>query len=72
MKEVHATLMTDTRFRYRCTCRKGYHTHGNGGDPLSNRIEHRSSHCPAYTGPVTIVIDEDTERKLTKKKSLHQ
>ena len=47
MKEVRATLMTDTRFRYRCTCHKGYHTHGNGGDALSNRTEHRSSHCAA-------------------------
>ena len=69
MKEVHATLMTDTWFRYKCACRKGYHTHGNGGEALTNRVEHRSSHCPAYQGAVTIVIDDDTVRKLKKQKS---
>ena len=25
--------MNKTQFKYRCTCKKGYHAHGNGGDP---------------------------------------
>ena len=25
--------MDKTQFKYRCPCKKGYHAHGNGGDP---------------------------------------
>ena len=38
---VHAYEMTDTQFKYKCSCKKGFHCHGNGGDPFSNRIEYR-------------------------------
>ena len=30
---VNAFEMTDTQFKYRCSCKKGFHVHGNGGDP---------------------------------------
>ena len=68
MKTVHATQITETTFRYLCSCERGFHIHGSNGD-LSNREEHRSCHC--YDGPVCIVIDDDTERVLkgVKKKS---
>ena len=42
---THAFEMTDTTFKYRCPCKKGFHVHGNGGDPFTNRVEYRSSHC---------------------------
>ena len=42
---VHAYEMTDTQFKYKCSCKNGFHCHGNGGDPFTNRIEYRSSHC---------------------------
>ena len=71
---VHAYEMTDTVFKYRCPCKKGFHIHGNGGDPFTNRIEYRSSHCIAqHKSPqsvdLEIVIDDKTERKLKKQKS---
>ena len=31
---VHAYEMTDTTFKYKCPCKKGFHCHGNGGDPF--------------------------------------
>ena len=74
MKTVHATQITETTFRYPCSCKRGFHIHGSNGD-LSNREEHRSCHCYSalhkYDGPVCIVIDDDTERVLkgVKKKS---
>ena len=54
--------MDDTQFKYRCSCKKGYHTHGNGGDADTNRVEIRSSHCPLYQGDVRISIKDDTFR----------
>ena len=33
---VHAYEMTDTQFKYKCSCKKGFHCHGNGGDPFTN------------------------------------
>jgi hypothetical protein len=68
---VHAYEMTDTVFKYRCPCKKGYHMHGNGGDPLTNRIEYRSSHCERSPKSIDleIVIDDRTERKIKKLKS---
>ena len=30
--DVQAFEMTDTTFKYRCNCKKGFHLHGNGGD----------------------------------------
>ena len=74
MKTVHVTQITETTFRYPCSCKRGFHIHGSNGD-LSNREEYRSSHCHSavhkYDGPVCIVIDDDTERVLkgAKKKS---
>ena len=61
--DVQAFEMTNTTFKYRCKCKKGFHVHGNGGD-LSDRVEYRSCHCQAFEGPVRIVIDEDTLRKI--------
>ena len=73
---VHAYEMTDTQFKYKCSCKKGFHCHGNGGDPYTNRIEYRSSHCiaqPNERSPQSIElevhIDDRTTRKLKKQKS---
>ena len=68
---VHAFEMTDTTFKYRCPCKKGFHIHGNGGDPFTNRVEYRSSHCKRSKMPVDleIHINDDTTRKLRKLKS---
>ena len=66
MKIVHASQITDTTFRIRCACRQGFHLFGSNGD-LSDRQEHRSSHCERYQGALCIVIDEDTERVYKKK-----
>ena len=67
--EVQAFEMTDTQFKYRCTCKKGFHAHGNGGDPFTNRVEHRSSHCPEFEGEVCIFITDNTTRNCGKLKS---
>ena len=63
---VHAYEMTDTMFKYKCPCAKGFHTHGNGGDPFVNRVEYRSSHCDrsAQSEDLEIHIDDMTVRKL--------
>ena len=68
---VHAYEMTDTQFKYKCLCKKGFHIHGNGGDPFTNRIEYRSSHClrSSQSIDLEIVIDDRTTRKLKKQKS---
>ena len=68
---VHAYEMTDTVFKYRCPCKKGFHIHGNGGDPFHNRIEYRSSHClrSSQSIDLEILIDDRTVRKLKKQKS---
>ena len=68
---VHAFEMTDTSFKYKCPCKKGFHTHGNGGDPFSNRVEYRSSHCQRSkeSAELEIHITDDTIRKLRKLKS---
>jgi hypothetical protein len=76
---VHAYEMTDTVFKYKCSCKKGFHIHGNGGDPFHNRIEYRSSHClrspqqpnerSSQSIDLEIVIDDRTVRKLKKQKS---
>ena len=76
---VHAYEMTDTVFKYKCSCKKGFHIHGNGGDPFTNRVEHRSSHCLRSTQQpnerasqsidLEIMIDDRTVRKLKKQKS---
>ena len=76
---VHAYEMTDTTFKYKCSCKKGFHIHGNGGDPFTNRIEYRSSHClrspqqpnerSSQSIDLEIVIDDRTVRKLKKQKS---
>ena len=62
--------MTDTTFKYRCLCKKGFHVHGNGGDPFTNRVEYRSSHCQRSKEPVEleIHITDETARKLITKK----
>ena len=65
--DVQAFEMTDTTFKYRCKCKKGFHIHGNGGDPFTNRVEHRSSHCPEFEGDVRIHITDNTMRKLKSK-----
>eukprot|EP01047_Picozoa_sp_COSAG01_P069719 COSAG01_NODE_10389_length_2179_cov_1.138462_2_plen_82_part_00 len=61
---VTACEMTDSQFKYKCQCKKGYHVHGNCGDPNSNRIEYRSSHCPFIEGDVAVHITDETQRKL--------
>jgi hypothetical protein len=68
---VHAYEMTDTVFKYKCPCKKGYHVHGNGGDPFTNRREFRSTHCQRSPESVDleILIDDRTTRKLKKQKS---
>ena len=68
---VHAYEMTDTQFKYKCLCKKGFHCHGNGGDPFTNRIEYRSSHClrSSQSIDLEILIDDRTTRKLEKQKS---
>ena len=70
----HAFEMTDTTFKYRCPCKKGFHVHGNGGDSSTNRVEYRSSHCIAQqkskeSVELEIHITDDTIRKLKKQKS---
>ena len=63
--EVHAYEMSDRQFRYKCCCKQGFHSHGNGGDPCSNRLEFRTTHCPHNPGQeLCIVIDGKTIRKL--------
>ena len=68
VKHVHAYEMTDTQFRYRCSCKRGYHWHGNGGDPFKNRREFRSSHCSKDDRELCIHIDERTTRTLKSSK----
>ena len=70
VKHVHAYEMTDTQFRYRCSCKRGYHWHGNGGDPHKNRREFRSSHCETSKDDreLCIHIDERTTRTLKSRK----
>jgi hypothetical protein len=67
---AHAYEMTDTQFKYRCLCKKGFHCHGNGGDPFTNRVEYRSSHCDrsSQSEDLEIHIDDRTVRKLISKK----
>ena len=69
-EHVHAYEMTDTQFRYRCSCKRGYHWHGNGGDPFKNRREFRSSHCETSKDDreLCIHIDERTTRTLKSSK----
>ncbi len=68
---VLAYEMTDTTFKYKCPCKKGFHIHGNGGDPFTNRVEYRTSHCQRSKEPVEleIHITDQTTRKLKKQKS---
>ncbi len=72
---VQAFEMTDTTFKYKCPCKKGFHIHGNGGDPFTNRVEYRTSHCQFQSCNVEIHITDKTTRKLISKKpgnkSLH-
>ena len=64
---VHAYEMNDTQLKYRCKCKKGYHVHGNGGDPLTNRVEYRASHCPhRLSKNLEIHITDKTIRNLRK------
>ena len=67
---THAVEMTDTTFKYKCPCKKGFHVHGNGGDPFTNRVEYRTSHCQRSKEPVEleIHITDKTTRKLKTKK----
>ena len=72
-----AKEINDKTFRYRCNkcysrykkngepCKNAYlvsHTHGSNGD-LSNRIEHRTSHCCGGSREIEIIINDDTIRK---------
>ena len=68
---VHACEMTDTQFKYKCSCKKGFHCHGNGDDPFTNRTEYRTSHClkSSQSIDLEILIDDRTVRKLKKQKS---
>ena len=65
--DVDACEMTDTTFKYKCNCKKGFHVHGNGGDPFANRVESRSSHCAEFKGEMRIHITDNTIRKLKSK-----
>ena len=59
--------MTDTQFKVKCKCEKGYHVFGNGGDALTNRTEYRSSHCLRQGRDLAIRITKQTVRKLKSK-----
>jgi predicted SprT family Zn-dependent metalloprotease len=65
---VTAYEMNDSQFKYRCKCKKGYHSHGNCGDPETNRVEYRSSHCPHIKTEVAVHITDETARKLKSKR----
>ena len=60
--------MTDTQFKVKCKCKKGYHVFGNGGDALTNRTEYRSRHCLRQGDTdgrdLAIRITKQTVRKL--------
>ena len=63
-RHVHAYEMTDTQFKYKCSCKHRRHIHGNSGNPLKNRREYRSSHCPRDDREVCIHITDKTIRRL--------
>ena len=61
---VTAFEMTDAVFKYRCQCKRGWHSHGNGGD-TSNRTEYRVAHCLKHAGKqMAIHITDETVRKI--------
>jgi hypothetical protein len=61
---VTAFEMTDAVFKYRCQCKRGWHSHGNGGD-TRNRTEYRVAHCPHSQGRhMCIHITDETDRKI--------
>ena len=64
IRHVIAYEMTDTQFKYKCQCKHRPHIHGNSGDPLKNRCEYRSSHCPRDDREVCIHITDKTVRRL--------
>ena len=68
--DVDACEMTDTQFKYPCKCKKGFHVHGNGGDPWTNRVEDRTSHCQGIHKGREMrihITDSNTIRKLKSK-----
>ena len=64
IRHVHAYEMTDTQFKYKCSCKHRRHTHGNSGDPFKNRREFRTSHCPQDDRDLCIHITDKTVRRL--------
>lgn len=62
--DVQATEMNRVQFKYTCSCKKGYHWHGNGGDWASNRVEKRGGHC-SRARDVRIHITDQTRRTLS-------
>ena len=64
--DVQAVEITETVFKYKCNCKRGFHSHGSAGD-LSNRVEERVSHCPQCPGELRIHITDATIRKLKSK-----
>ena len=66
--KIIANLMTDTQFSYQCLMCSKRHWHGNGGDPITNRVECRGSHCKAVHQDVKIYITDETVRKLKPKR----
>ena len=77
MFKVHCQLLTKTHMTYLCPyctsykLKNGkermqpklvYHSHGNDCG-FNNRVEHRGSHCPNFTGNVCIYINDATVKE---------
>jgi hypothetical protein len=68
---VEACEMSLKQFKYRCPfkCQEKFHFHGNGGDPHTNRLEYRATHClNAPPCEIVIAITSNTKRKLKPKR----
>lgn len=64
----HAIAIDSTHFFYLCPhdkkiCPNLVHFHGSSGDYITNREEHRGSHCPAEKNGVMVSITPGTLRK---------
>jgi len=65
MSKVHAEWIDEHQFAYLCYDCDKYHRHGSCNDFITNRNEHRLSHCETPTG-VEISITKLTKRLLNK------
>ena len=68
-EQYHAIAIDNTHFFYLCpygkkVCPSLVHFHGSGLDSITNRVEHRGSHCCGDQGSnVEVTIDKHTLRK---------